>query len=191
MKSKARARASLTVVVASVLVGSCGGDGGGSGGGPFTTSVPGAKPINTLTAAEATTLCADIRRAYSASWTQEDICRFSAYYAAVFSASASTAEAELKATCAAEYDACSAQGRSLGPATCATACAATVTELAKCVNDMKADLDRRLAEAPACAAVTREGVSTALEPANLPKPPASCAALAMKCPGGAPIGTTP
>jgi hypothetical protein len=173
----------LVVLVAALGLASpsCGGDKATSGG--FTTSVPGDKPLPTLTPGEASTLCIDVARAYAGAHTQEDICRFLAYYAAVFAGSST--QAELQAACTMTRDMCLRDGGTLGPPGCempSADCTATVTDLGRCVNDNKKNVDQQVAMAPTCDLVTPERVAAELS--NVPPTPASCITLAMKCADG-------
>lgn len=172
------------VVIGLAVSGLLPGCGGGTGVGPFSTSVPGNKPLGSLTPAEADRLCQDRSKFISESTLEMDACRISAYITTRFQAESMTAltDAELRMSCTDEYGQCATPDPGGGPVTCdvpPAGCAATVSELVTCINDQTAQFRGIASQLPNCDAVTRAGLAATVDTT----PPASCLAYLSKCAG--------
>src|SRR5262245_38047243 len=179
------------VAVAGVAVGSCGGDAGGSG---VNTSIPGNKPLNTLTQGEINTLCMDIGRSFANDQQiQQGSCKILAFTLTAFAAiDPSATDAQLQAACNEGYNACVSGGGAAdagGAAMCTVpdgSCTATVAELTACAADSKVALQQSFSAIPACSAITRAGLDMGAD-AGTPMQSAGCMTFMTKSPGFNPI----
>lgn len=187
------------VTVALALAGAAG-CGGGSGGGAarFTTSVPGDKPLGSLTDAELATLCSDGANFAANPAIAMDGCRLSAFLSTALTAlfSPDATDASLQMSCAETYNQClnpsvdgGAGSADAGAgSTCMRPpanCTATVAEYTACINDETAQTHAAASTVPNCSSVTlsnvapRDGGTTALTPTA----PTSCQVVQSKCSG--------
>lgn len=141
-----------TFLVGVLMAVGCGSDG-------YDSSLPGSKPVNQLTAPEATKLCEEViaytKGVYTDARLIEDSCRVAGLTAARDLPGEATSR-ELEQKCQAEYAACKLDPP--GPPgyyDCADArpvlapCSATVDQYAACVNEQLAEV------VPSCAGLTR------------------------------------
>jgi hypothetical protein len=162
--------------------------GGTTSGGGLSTSLPGDKPLGSLSDAEADQLCKDIEEfATTSDFAQaqhEMSCRLAGLLAGAFSGADS--DAAMQAACKVAYDACLKEPQPPATGECEkpdATCTATVDELNACIADSTAALDDFNEQVPGCSDLTMDGEG--LDP-NLmqPESPESCAVLDMKCPDG-------
>lgn len=164
-------RSSLTVLVGMTLVmGACGGDDDGGGSG-FKTSVDSSKRVDMLSASEKQTLCQEFSK-----WGESTlkslkpkICRL----VVLFTPDQKSCEAAVKECIEApidpsDDDSCDAPNN----------CSASVAEVQRCLNDQSKLLSDYFGSFPAC---SQAGPNVMLPPD--PTEPASCTAIASKCPG--------
>ncbi len=164
--------------------------GGGASGTGFMSSVPGDKPLNTLTDDEVQQLCKEFQSDFgpgtpAASAVVELDCRLAGILASALSQPQTDAAAQ--ASCKSTYDACIGAPTTSETATCNKpdpSCTATVAEEEKCLQDSLAAFDSVKDLLPSCSAIT---TSTGLQSLALSgaatQTPASCTALQAKCPG--------
>jgi hypothetical protein len=191
----------LAVVISTVAMG-CGGGGGGSGGSGFNPSVPASKPLNQLSAADATKLCMDtdayLNTQLTAELSSQDFaCRALGLESAALSVDASSTDATVRKACQDAYTLClnipadaGANDVDAGTSSsdCTNAqqqlstCSATVGQLSACVSEETSSIQSAF---PPCnqltvaklTAVTGDGGadSTTSGPA--------CTTLDTACPG--------
>jgi hypothetical protein len=200
-------------LIVTALVGFLGGCGGGSGGGPtFTTSVPGEKPLGSLSNSELATLCGDFAKFAADPTNKVDTCRLSAIVETAFTAIFTTGatDSSLQMSCAQTYDQClnpivdGGAGSAEAGAASADAgagtidagagvscmrppanCTATVAEETACINDQTAQTHALASKVPACSSVTLASVAPTdggTSTTTLTEP-ASCQLLQSKCSG--------
>ena len=177
---KLRGFAGALVLGIVVACGGCGGDGGAAGT-PISTSVPGNKPINTLTPAERGQLCADL-----AAWAMSGPfltggCNASAWLATYSEAMRmpSATDADLRTTCGELYAGCVANGvTSMCDQDMPITCTATVSEYNACLVDGVEAFDR----VPACSALTRAALAGAVTRLTSGTATPACTAVQTKCP---------
>jgi hypothetical protein len=180
-------------VLAGALIVGCGSKSAGSG--TLMTSVPADKPIDTLSAADVSGLCADtnayIRASLSGGSLKAGLCRADGLAAAAQTAGDATAtDAQLGAACTSAESNClsaSADPPVLPATGCERAqanCTASVGEYSACVMAVLAQVDQFLASLPACAGLTRSGLEAANQGGgNLSQAPAACQTYQAHCPG--------
>jgi hypothetical protein len=193
----------LNLVVTAWLVlmgslGGCGGGGGGGGGTTFTTSVPGEKPLGSLSDGELATFCSDGAKFAADPANRMDACRLSAFLATAVKAALSTGatDSSLQMSCSEIYNQClnptvdagagSADGGA--GATCMRPpanCTATVAEYTACINDETAQTNLAAGAVPACSAlsVANLAATDGGTPTTTPAKPASCQLVQLKCSG--------
>lgn len=181
-KRSAMAAVAAMAVVAASAASSCGGSGGGTTG--FSTSVPGDKPLSGLTAAELSTLCMDIGRAFANdSAFKSSACKFAGFTTAAFLLiDPQVTDAALQAACMQTYDACLANpGTGMCEMPDAT-CMATVSELGACIGDTKVSFQQLAAAIPSCGSLTKASLGSGGGDAGTPMESAACMAFNAKCP---------
>jgi hypothetical protein len=159
--------------------------GGGSGSGGSGVSLPGDKPLGTLSDSEVEQLCDDYEAFFSsgsfAASQQEFACLLSGVFLA--SLSGPMTDAELQMACKAGYDECKQMPLEPEPSECSkpdASCTATVAEVEKCMKDSSQAFQDLVAELPTCAELTL----TSEEPEMTePMDPPSCVVVREKCPG--------
>jgi hypothetical protein len=122
---------------------------------PFETSLPGDKPIGSLSDGEAAQLCIDQVNYFAQPALRADMCRMAGALAAgiAFAFAAQPNDAELRATCRSFYDECmnaSADVSECGNEKAPPNCSATVSELAACVEDTGGVFDEIAQLMPDC-----------------------------------------
>jgi hypothetical protein len=165
-----------------------GGSGGGSpctgsGGASSVTSICGSRPLNSLTAQEATQLCNDttayVRRAVGSA----NVCK----YAAIVNASSQSAptEGELQAACTAAESSCNQDDNRMTPtALCGDippTCTATVEQYSACVVDEGMLFDQGASALVDCSTLTFANLSTAFDVPTTASEAPSCMALMTAC----------
>jgi hypothetical protein len=157
--------------------------------GSFSSSLDSQRTLDGLTTEESSTLCNEILSFETRSGMQADImeldCRANASVGIHAPGDTSQTDADVRAACKEEYDLCKASYQ-ISAGTCAsppTNCSATVAELVACVNDMFRWTESALADTPMCNAITVAELDARGSSNVEPPQPASCLALAQKCPG--------
>ena len=187
----------LAVIAAAAALGCGGGSGGGGGGGgagTFTTSLPGSKPLSSLTDADKTQLCKDIQSYLSSPAVVSAECKLAGGLAASLTAALDdkATDAMLQTACAQAVTACTSGGADAGAAAtggqdpCAAAtgsgatnCTATVSEYSACVSDLPKLFDVY----PPCASITRASLNSDAGAGSVdPSSSSACAAVQAKCP---------
>jgi hypothetical protein len=193
-------RLASVLVAVSLMAINCGG-GGGSG---FRTSVPGDKPLGSLSLSDAKALCMDtiafVSMQFQSLNTKETQCRATGIEIAALSASGGAAtDAQIQASCQAGYQLCQSAPADAGSTTggsdagapasnCAnamapaTSCTATVAQYSACVSETTASLQNLF---PPCDQLTKEKLATFTADAGtsgLTSGPA-CLAFQAACPG--------
>jgi hypothetical protein len=188
----------LAVVISAVAMG-CGGGGGGSG---FSTSVPASKPLNQLSAADATKLCMDteayLQAQLSAELSSTDFaCRAVGLEVAALSADASSTTASVRQACQDAYTAClnSPADAGVGDIDAGTSstdctnaqqqlstCSATVGQLSACVNEETSSVQSAF---PPCDQLTLTEVSAVTADGGTDPTTSgpACTAIDTACPG--------
>ncbi len=182
-------------VLAIAIVGIGCGSSGSKGGGNFSTTVPGNKPISSLTPSEQAQLCHDLDQ-WAQTSLQPSLCMTDAVLAAALGAAfdSSLSDAQIQMSCTQAYNQCLTSGQS--PDAGATSscqmgvsdptCMATVSEISTCLNDDTAVLAQQTNALPSCGALTRASLNTAAgtnSDAGAIEEPASCKTVDTKCPG--------
>jgi hypothetical protein len=154
--------------------------GAGAGG-----SVASGPTLNGLSADELAGVCADVRASFLAAGVDrknvEVVCRLAGLYSA--SSLDSATDADLQRSCLAVYDPCLVRPREVEDY-CAednADCSATVAAFEACVEEYPTYLDRYIDGLPACDALTRASLESAL--AFEPEPTPSCDAVWDQCGG--------
>jgi len=170
-----RSRVVVPGVLFSMILAACG---GGGGPGTFSTSIPGDRPLNSLSSSELATLCSDASK--SSSGLKEDNCRLAGFLAASFQASSAT-DAELQAVCAQTTMSCLTR-MPICPTQVPANCTATVAELTACNNDSAAQLHALVSKLPACGGINRAAINANASVTTSQGPePASCLSYGAKC----------
>ena len=170
----------------------CGGS-GSSGGGPFTTSVRGSKPLNTLTTGEKMQLCNDAQAYFKTPAVRQQECRFSGFFAAALTAEfdPSITDAQIQQACTQAVSECVSSAADAGAGsttdmcntsqTLPASCTATVADYSACVTTIPETL---ASAAPACSSITRASLNTdaGSDSTSATSSPA-CTTLQNKCPG--------
>lgn len=163
------------------MAAACGGGGGTPDWGEaIPTSVPGNKPISTLTPAERGQLCTDIGQWAMSGAFLTDGCNATAWLATSLAASGDTTmtDADLQTTCQMLYSACVAGGVTTNCNQVPATCTATVSEYTRCLSD---SVDA-LGGLPPCSAVTRASLPTVVAGLTSQPTSAACTALQRMCP---------
>lgn len=183
----------VRVTVFALAVGTLGcGSSDNKNGGTFSSSLPASAPLNSLTPAQASTLCKELGTYVDGSLKPIN-CRLSGITLAAFSAfNPSATDAELKKACEDATAAClqeqgSPDGGANGGGMCdpiPANCTATVAEMSACIADAANGLKQMANGIPSCASITRASFSSdaGAPGGGEPPEPASCKALSMKCP---------
>jgi hypothetical protein len=160
------------------------GNGGGDGVGAIVSGLPATKPVNTLTTSEVTQLCMAVVDSSKSSSVREGTCKALGVLRATLEAGFMLAntDAELRLSCATGYEECMKDMEGGSCEAAPASCTITVAEFEKCASDQNAAIIALGAAVPACATLTRAALSTAPSVTALEEP-ASCKALAPRCPG--------
>jgi len=187
---------SLSLITAAVVFApacSSGTSSGGSGPGAVSSVEP-SKTGGSLSEAEAKQYCEDTRNFSKAQLSEADLKKVGCGVVAVFYAGFSAkTDAEAKTECAKQYDTClsepagtrdggAAKDPCAGTKAALKDCAATISELNTCTADNAAAF-KALVGKDFCAGAKAAAPGDAGAPSALPfEQPASCKALAAKCP---------
>jgi hypothetical protein len=166
--------------------------------GAFSSSIPGDTQFDQLSAAQAQTFCNEVASFETSSGqTMDDLeitCLFGGLLAAELSPTPQT-NASVQAACTTAYDQCLGQATTTFdcPSMAAlSACTATVSEYAACLNDAtKVDV-QAIQSLPTCADLTVADLTTSSGPSQAVPLPQSCETFDAKCPSvaiGNPGGT--
>ena len=164
---------------------------GGGSGELFQTSIPGNTPLGSLSGSQATELCNDETRFAQQSSFEMDACHEAAFLTVALTASFSPdmTDAELQAACTSAYTSClHPDGGAGATQTCSAPpanCTATVSELARCLDDDAAATRALAAQLPDCGSITRASLTASdggTASAATSSPP-SCQTLQQKCSG--------
>ena len=163
---------------------------GGSSGGGTPTSLPPTTKLMTLTPAQQTQICNDLTKYEANNISKAGACKFAGIFAASFilASDPSTPDASLQSACSQAVTQCNSQPPDTSGSTCdlsgVSTCTAdaTVAELNTCATDEVTALNAAFGSLPACSAVTAAYLNANPDPTGGLTEPASCTALATKCP---------
>jgi hypothetical protein len=152
-----------------------------STGSGFSSGLPDASTLDTLSPEELVGLCEAsqeyLEKSASVAKATEGLCRYGgAFLAVLFEVET---DAELRQLCAESYAECIAEPLEQEPCAMTSTCTATVAEFEACIDDypaLLASFDR----IPACAELTLDDLAEVAE--FMPDTPAGCASLWEKCP---------
>jgi hypothetical protein len=159
--------------------------GGGTGGGTTVTSLPASKALGTLTAAEATQLCDDVKAYYGTAITKASSCKWSAIFGAASSSSPNNMA--LQNNCTTMETACN-QSADTGPGKATSClpipsdCTATVAQYAACIVAGAMVLNQSANTLPSCATVTLADLTPVFNANDALNAPPGCMPLANACP---------
>jgi hypothetical protein len=172
-----KSRVVVTGVLFAMILAACGGSGGP---GTFSTSIPGDRPLNSLSSSELATLCSDASKSFSSSGLKEDDCRLTGFLAASFQPSSAT-DPELQAVCAQATMSCLTR-MPICPTQVPANCTATVAELTACDNDSAVQMHALASKLPACGGINRAAINANASVTTSQGPePASCLSYGAKC----------
>ena len=160
--------------------------GGSDSGGGFSTSVPSSQQLGSLSDADTTKLCNDIKSYQTSLNSQLKAlsCKTSGLFGAAFAQPATDAEAQ--SACKTAYDKCvAAPAQSDGDDACTpppASCTATVGELTACMNDLPGYITSASNAIPSCASLKLSDLMSTTDPSDSVKEPASCTSYEAKCP---------
>lgn len=163
------------------LVPACGSTDDGAGSGQFSSTLPKASVISSLSASESSKLCSEYNLGPLKKAALDVVCLQSALFAA---AVGSKTDAEARATCSDTYAACIKTVVPDAQCPFGTTCQVTVAQFERCTNDIVTAYGDVGAALPSCTEVT----VAALQKVNLkgePAEPASCSVVDVKCPSSA------
>lgn len=158
-------------------------------GGAFTSTLPGDKPLNSLTDAEFAGLCQEFDADFgpdtaSGKAAVEADCRLAGLFFAALSGGQT--DAAVQAACKSGYDECIAAPTQSDPAQCTkpgASCTATVAEAEACFNDSIAAFATLRDALPMCSALTVASLSDgSSSPTSSEMTPPSCVTYQAKCP---------
>jgi hypothetical protein len=158
----------------------------GSGGSPQSiTTLSGSKALGTLTAAEATQLCDDVKAYYRSAITKASSCKWYALFNA--SSSSSPTNMALQNNCTQGETACT-QSSDTGPGTMTSclpipaSCTATVAQYSTCIIDGARLLNQAASTLPSCSTITLADLTPVFDAQNAINAPPGCMPLADMCP---------
>jgi hypothetical protein len=158
--------------------------------GSFSSSLDSQRTVAGLSTDERKTLCDEMTAFYSRSGTAADLseldCRANSSVGIHEAGDTSQTDADVRGACQEEYDRCEASSDpNAGSCSLPTGCPATVAEVAACVNDISRWTAGALAATPTCDTLTVAKLEARGNSNPEPPLPASCLALAQKCPDAA------
>ena len=182
-------RGSLAMILLMGSVSCSSNDGGSTGSGTFTTSVSSTATLSSLTSAQQTQLCNDLKSFAASSTEYADAVEVGCRLAGIVVGALSnpTSDGALQQACMPVYTNCKAtppDQSTVSNVACTAppaTCQATVAELTACLNDTFSELHGLLSSVPSCSQVTLAylkgdaGISSVTS--------ASCTAFKSKCPG--------
>ena len=173
---------SCVFAIGAGFVAGCGGSGSSS---TAVTTVDGAKPLNTLTAAETTQLCNDIDAYMGKGVSKANMCKIAAIMGATFASP--TSDAAAQAACTPVYNQCMAAPASSNTQTCdpiPATCTATVAQLSACETDTLVAFNEVLGAIPSCNTITLAELTSSSTgtTTDTTTTPASCQAFQTACP---------
>ena len=177
----------IWVALSVMVLGACG---GGDSNGTYSSGVDKSKAGSSMTTDEKSKFCSSAIRHSMSAVSKESMCKVMAVaFSAIVLLDNKATNATLQSACKSTFDGCMADSKTVStePSAsdmkdCATevaACRATTAEIEACINDYTVEVNKVMGAIPSCSALT-------LTSASMDEPktaePASCKALATKCP---------
>jgi hypothetical protein len=155
-------------------------------GGTAVTGLCGGAPLNTLTAAEAATLCTDTSAYIASAIGRANGCKYLGIIAAASNSAPS--EEQLQAACSTSESACNEDASIAGPGAntlCGSVpptCTATVEQYSTCVTGQAVVFDQGASELVSCSMLTFGNLSTAYDVPMAATAAPACMAIKTACP---------
>lgn len=177
----------IWVALSVMALGACGGS---DSNGTYSSGVDKAKAGSSMTTDEQSKFCSSAFRYTMSAMSKESMCKVTAVgLSAIALMDDKATNATLQAACKSTFDGCMADSKTVPTEPSASdmkdctleiaACSATTAEIEACINDYTTEVNKVMGAIPSCSALT-------LTSASMDEPktaePASCKALATKCP---------